>query len=68
MNYVIDYKTIEGQRIGDLDQRVREQIAEGYHPYGDPYTFEINFYQAMKKRVTGTCTVLGVAFSFVCGP
>jgi uncharacterized protein DUF1737 len=49
MNYVIDYKTIEGQRIGDLDQRVREQIAEGYQPYGNPYTFEINFYQAMIK-------------------
>ena len=58
MNYVIDYKTIEGQRIGDLDQRVREQIAEGYQPYGNPYTFEINFYQAMIKTsdrdVSGT--------------
>jgi Domain of unknown function (DUF1737). len=62
MNYVIDYKTLEGQRIGDLDQRVREQIAEGYQPYGNPYTFEINFYQAMIK--TSDRDVSGVRRGF----
>ncbi|MGA7395225.1 MAG: DUF1737 domain-containing protein [Terrimicrobiaceae bacterium] len=49
MNNIIDYKTLEGERAGDLDGRVKEQIAEGYQPYGNPYAFGRNFYQAMIK-------------------
>ena len=49
MNNIIDYKTLEGERAADLDERVQEQIAEGYQPYGNPYAFGRNFYQAMIK-------------------
>jgi hypothetical protein len=49
MNEIIDYKTLEGERTGDLDKRVKEQIAEGYQPYGNPYAFGRNLYQAMIK-------------------
>jgi hypothetical protein len=49
MNEIIDYKTLEGERTVDLDKRVKEQIAEGFQPYGNPYAFGRNFYQAMIK-------------------
>jgi hypothetical protein len=49
MNNIIDYKTLEGERAADLDERVQEQIAEGYQPYGNPYAFGRHFYQAMTK-------------------
>jgi hypothetical protein len=58
MNYVIDTKPLEGERVGCLDQQVREPLAEGYQPHGNPYSFKNNFYQAMIKTsdrdVSGT--------------
>ena len=43
MNYVIDYKTLEGERIGGLDQQVREQLAEGYQPLWQSLRLKITF-------------------------
>ncbi len=49
MNEIIEYKTAEGENPGSLDRQVEKLIAEGYQPYGNPYTAGKNVYQAMIK-------------------
>jgi hypothetical protein len=46
---IIEYKTVEGETPGKLDQQIKDLIAEGYQPYGNPYTASKQFYQAMIK-------------------
>ena len=47
--YNIEYKTVEGETPGKLDQQIRELIAEEYQPYGNPYMAGRQICQAMIK-------------------
>ena len=49
MSKIIEYKTVEGENSGDLDQKVKALISEGYQPYGSPYTAGGKICQAMIK-------------------
>ena len=49
MSKIIEYKTVEGENPGDLDQKVKALKSEGYQPYGSPYTAGGKICQAMIK-------------------
>ena len=46
---IIEYKTVEGGTPGKLDEQVKDLIAEGYQPYGNPYVVGRQICQAMIK-------------------
>lgn len=48
--FIIDYKTVAGYSEEELDQNVKELIAQGWQPYGSPYEDSSETYlQAMVK-------------------
>jgi hypothetical protein len=49
MSKIIDYRTAEGENPGNLDQKVKALISEGYQPHGSPYTIGGQICQAMIK-------------------
>jgi hypothetical protein len=46
---IIEYKTVEGGTPGKLDEQIKDLIAEGYQPYGNPYVIGRQICQAMIK-------------------
>src|SRR5665213_2395176 len=79
MSKIIQYVTIRSGQINLLDEKVTKSIADGFQPYGSPYTFQkilggstsdVQFYQAMVKywRVVRSCSffqfeTIGIAAS-----
>jgi Domain of unknown function (DUF1737) len=52
MNKIIEYRTVEApaRELWRLDKEVNNLIAEGYQPYGDPFTTPDGVRQAMIKQ------------------
>ena len=46
---ITEYKTVEGETPGKVDQQIKDLIAEGYQPYGNPYPVGRQICQAMIK-------------------
>jgi len=60
---IIEYKLIGKSLSSDLNEAVNSHIAEGWHPYGFPYSANTYHYQTVVKYDTTTpaaCPLCGL--------